>query len=582
MTGNLRLRSREHVEKSIREKLVSLYSRQQVDHTFDRLINLMETFPDEPMAQGLALSEKDAVVIAYGDHLKRPGEVPLITLGDVLQRLDLPVSALHILPFYPYSSDDGFSVIDYYAVDPELGSWDSIHQLDRRFRLMFDAVFNHISSKSDWFQRFLEGETPYVDYFIEADPNIDLSLVTRPRTLPLLTPYQTSKGVVNVWTTFSEDQIDLNLANPDVLFELIQTLLFYVGQGAQLIRLDAIAFLWKRIGTNCIHLSETHLIIQLMRDVLDLAAPQTILITETNVPHLENISYFGDGYNEAQMVYQFPLPPLILHTLHTGSAARLTQWAAGIQRVSDLTTFFNFTASHDGIGVRPVTSILSNEEIDALVRIAEDHGGHVSYRNNSDGTQSPYELNITYFDAITHPQVTAKQPDLAVARFMVSQAIMLAFVGVPGIYLHSLFGSRNYDAGVKETGRYRTINREKLNADELLTELMNSDMLRSKVLAAYRKLLEVRSNESAFHPLGQQRVLDVHPQVFAVERFSPDGNSRLLALHNVSGETVHVDVAMGDMNGWVDLVNNGATYFASQVRLSINLIPYQVAWLKAK
>jgi glucosylglycerate phosphorylase len=583
MTAANPVRDRNAIEAAISGKLHQLYDKQNAARLFDELYQLWESFPaDTPENNDLPLSEKDAILIAYGDHVKRPNEAPLKTLLDVMQKLALPVSSVHILPFYPYSSDDGFSVIDYYAVDPALGDWKDIHRLGQAFRLMVDAVFNHISAKSEWFQAFLRGEPRYTDYFIVTDPAADLSLVTRPRTLPLLTPYETPQGTQHVWTTFSDDQIDLNAANPDVLLELIEALLFYVRQGAQLIRLDAIAFLWKRIGTTCIHLPETHLIIQLMRDVLDLAAPRTILITETNVPHAENISYFGDGTNEAQMVYQFPLPPLILHTLHTGSAKKLTRWAAGIQRVSHRTTFFNFTASHDGIGVRPATGILSDDEIKALVERTQVHGGHVSYKNNSDGSQSPYELNITYFDAITDPKITADNPDVAAARFMVSQAIMLAFLGVPGIYFHSLFGSRNDHEGVKVTGRYRTINREKLNADDLLAEVQDEDSLRNHVFSQYANLIRIRANEPAFHPLGHQKVLVLHPQIFALERISPDGTVRVLALHNVSGETVNLTLPVGDAAQWKDVIS-GATFtpaYAHQSHLSLVMIPYRILWLR--
>ncbi len=533
MRDNARLRDR------IREKLRLVYGEEQTPHILNRIDRLIAASP--PASSGdWTLSERDALIIAYGDHLRRPGESPLATLGETLWRLALPVSGLHLLPFFPYSSDDGFSVIDYRQVDPALGDWADVRALCRDFRVMFDGVFNHVSAESAWFQAFLRGEAPYTDYFITVDPAADLSLVTRPRALPLLTPFEAASGQAHVWTTFSSDQIDLNYANPDVLLAILDVLLYYVEQGAGLIRLDAIAFLWKQIGTTCIHLPQTHTVIQLMRDLLDIVAPGTILITETNVPQRENLSYFGDGEDEAQMVYQFPLPPLILHTLHAGDARQLSAWAATVERVSERTTFFNFTASHDGIGLRPASGILTDAEIAALVDRARAHGGYVSQKSNADGTQSPYELNITYFDAVTHPDVTARDPQTAVDRFIVSQAIMLAFVGVPGIYLSSLFGGRNDRAGVASSGRLRSINRAKLDADALLADLDDPASLRARVFSRYRRLLEVRTAERAFHPLGTQTVLHLDPRLFVLERVSPDGTACALALHNVSGEAVPV------------------------------------------
>lgn len=563
------------IHARIHEKLTRLYGEQRAPAILEALTEILDSAQTRPA--DYPLSERDIVLITYGDQLRRDGQAPLQTLAEALrQTLHPTVNTVHILPFYPYSSDDGFSVIDYMAVDPELGSWDDVQTLREDFRLMFDAVFNHISAQSDWFQAFLRGESPYDEFFVTVPPETDLSEVVRPRALPLLTPFQTADGEKHLWTTFSDDQIDLNFSNPEVLLEVIRILLFYVEQGADLIRLDAVAFLWKRIGTSCIHLEETHLIIQLMRDVLDIVAPSVLIITETNVPHEENISYFGDGVNEAQMVYQFPLAPLILHTFRTGDARVLSRWASELDDSGQHTSFFNFTASHDGIGVRPVTGILSDDEINALVKLAGDHGGHVSYKTNSNGTQSPYELNITYFDAITDPAITAESPDIAVKRFIASQAIALSMIGVPGIYFHSLFGSRNNHAGVEQTGRYRTINREKLNADQLLAELDDDKSLRARVYTAYLNLLRLRTAEPAFHPLGHQRIFDLHPGVFAAERISRDEQDRITALISVSETSVTVNPTLEGANRWRDLLTGTEIESGAEIELA----PYQIMWLK--
>jgi sucrose phosphorylase len=566
---------------SITTKLVTLYGADRTPGIASRLLTMIGS-AHPPTPAPLSLSERDVILITYGDQVRRDGEMPLATLHDFLKKtVQGCINTIHILPFYPYSSDDGFSVIDYYRVNEALGDWAGIHNLHQDFRLMFDAVFNHISVQSDWFQAFLRGEPPYDGYFIAVNPNTDLSQVRRPRALPLLTPFETARGTRHVWTTFSGDQVDLDVGNPEVLLELIRVLLFYVQQGADLIRLDAIAYLWKTIGTSCIHLAQTHLIIQLMRDILDMVAPHVLLVTETNVPHEENISYFGDGTNEAQMVYQFTLPPLVLHTFRIGDTRALRHCAARLQRASDRTTFFNFLASHDGIGVQPASGLLSASEIDALIELAQAHGGYVSYKYNHDGSRSPYELNITYFDAITHPDVGKVNPALACRRFLCAQAIMLALAGVPGIYFHSLFGSQNDRAGVEQTGRYRTINRQKLDADMLFGELRNLDSIRSQVYRQFVNLLTVRTNEAAFHPLGDQKVLEVGDAVFGLERLSPDGAHEVVALHNVTGRAVEVAVPAGAVRRWSDLLDGARQFQSSAGIVRMPLAPYQVAWLKA-
>src|ERR1700690_3920529 len=230
------------------------------------------------------LSERDSILITYGDQLQQPGQPHLKTLADFCEtHLSGLVSGIHLLPFYPWSSDDGFSVKDYRAVDPALGSWANVERLGRSFRLMFDGVINHASAEGEWFLSFLRDESPYRNYFLTVTGNPDLSMVVRPRTLPLLTEFQTASGPRRVWTTFSADQVDLDFHDPDVLLEILDVLLGYVERRAQFIRLDAIAYLWKEIGTTCIHLPQTHAVVRLLRAVLDEVAPHVRIITETNV-----------------------------------------------------------------------------------------------------------------------------------------------------------------------------------------------------------------------------------------------------------------------------------------------------------
>ena len=498
------------------------------------------TPPLEP-GRRLPLTQRDALLITYGDQVREPGVAPLLTLGEFLdEHAAGAVSGVHILPFYPSTSDDGFSVVDYRAVDPELGTWDDVCRIGRRFELMFDAVFNHVSAHSEWFQAFLRDDPKYRTWFITVDGDPDLSLVVRPRALPLLTPFETAAGVKKVWTTFSADQVDVNAHEPELLLALVDALLFYVARGARFIRLDAIAYLWKEIGTPCIHLPQTHSVIQLMRAVLDRTAPDVMLITETNVPHRDNVSYFSDGSNEAQLVYNFALPPLVLHSLATGDATALTRWAAGLELPSDGVTFFNFLASHDGIGVNPVRGILGQDEIDALVARAPAHGGYVSYKHNADGTKSPYELNINYFDALSDP--AGDEPEeTRIGRFLAAQAIMLAMPGMPGIYFHSLFGSRGDRAGAESSGIPRRINRQKFERLELERELADPSSRRARVLFALKALLRQRQASAAFHPSGRWEVVTADPRVFALRRTSPDGAHTVLCLHNVSGDTVRVE-----------------------------------------
>jgi glycosidase len=615
-------------ESHILDHLTFLYGAERAPVLLERLRSILTQFrqrnPQLPAARECLapqerLTERDAILITYGDQVKEPGKPPLQTLAEVLEKYVRGViTSVHVLPFFPYSSDDGFSVIDYSAVNPDFGTWADIERLGGNFRLMFDAVINHISAHSDWSQEFLKGNPEFADYFIVVEEGTDLSQVVRPRALPLLTRVQTAhpstglrraqtsansvepssrravepssrsghRGDRLVWTTFSADQIDLNYANPDVLLKIIETLLFYVERGAEIIRLDAIAYLWKKIGTPCIHLEETHRVVKLFRTVFDAVAPHVMLITETNVPHEENISYFGNGTDEAQMVYQFPLPPLVLNAFHSGNARHLSEWAATLEAPSDTTTFFNFLASHDGVGVTPALGILSAAEIQELVEKTQAHGGYVSYRANPDGTQSVYELNISYFDALSDPRA-AEPLDLQARRFLASQAIMLSLAGVPGIYVHSLFGSHSYHAGVEQTGHYRSINREKFRRSDLERELANPRSLRNRVFYPYLHLVRTRTTQRAFHPNSPQQVLSVHPALFVLLRTASDESASLLCIHNVSNAEqpfqANLDPLLFPCSGQVrDLITGAIFPVDVSGNLTLDLAPYQVLWLTGR
>ncbi len=569
-----------HLLDTIRAHLQHLYPADVAEVTFSQLQALLAATPRvAPPPHGAALDARDAMLITYGDQVRAPHEPPLRTLAAFCAaRLRNVVSSVHILPFYPSTSDDGFAVADYERVDPALGDWHDIDQLGAHFKLMFDAVINHTSASHLWFRSFLEDDPRYRNFYIAVEGDPDLSMVVRPRALPLLTPFQTSAGEIRrVWTTFSADQVDLNYANPAVLLEVLRVLLQYVARGASFLRLDAIAYLWKQIGTPCIHLPQTHRVVQLIRATMDAVAPHVRLITETNVPHAENISYFGDGYNEAHLVYNFALPPLVLHTLHTGDARTLTQWARGLHTPSRQTTFLNYLASHDGIGVNPVRDILTQAEVDQLIHRVRACGGLVSEKFNSDGTRSPYELNINYFDAVGYG-VADQQAHIA--RFVTAHAITLALRGMPALYFHSLFGSRGWSEGVTLLGYNRAINRQKLARDTLEAELSHSHTLRAVIFKRLSDLLRARRSVQAFDPFGDQEVLECGKGVFGVLRIASDDRVRALCLSNVCPEEQLVSLPWRRLLG----TNNAARDAISGSRLSlhgpsIKLKPYQTLWL---
>ncbi len=531
-------------------------------------------------------SEQDIILITYGDLVVSPGKRPLRALMHFLDTLMRgAVNTVHVLPFFPFSSDRGFAVTDFEEVDPRLGSWSDIEELSQRYRMMFDGVFNHVSSKSRWFQRFLNGRPGYEDFFIAfntkgAIGHDHLKLILRPRTSDLLTPFHTIQGPRFVWTTFSPDQVDLNFKSDRVLRRVVEVLLHYVRRGADIVRLDAVTYIWHELGTRCAHLKETHALVQLFRAILDVVAPQVALVTETNVPHVDNISYFGDGRNEAQMVYSFALPPLVLHSISSGDVRALSRWAADMKPPSETATFFNFLDSHDGIGLLGAEGLLSADEIQALVRRTQEHGGFVSYRTK-DGAESPYELNITWWSALNRDGGPEPQ-SLQVDRFLASRAISLVLQGVPGVYLPGVFGAKNDTAAVLAGAEKRSINRRTLDEPGLLALLQDPESWVYGVASGLRRLVRRRVATKAFHPNAPQQVLDAGRGVFAVRRGA--GAARVVALTNVTTLEQRVslnEAALGGHSAHFRDLLSGRRWGLKEGRLELALRPYAVVWLAA-
>jgi glycosidase len=554
----------------IAEALKPLYG-ERATEVEDKVENIIKKYEDKiHQTPPYQLSQKDVILITYADTLYAEKQFPIQTLHKFLNdRLDGLINTVHLLPFYPYSSDDGFSVLDYFKVNPDVGRWEDIESFSLQYRLMFDAVVNHISKSSDWFQEYLKGNKAFEDFFIEVDETDPaLNQVFRPRALPLVHKYNAlNGGMKSVWTTFSEDQIDLNFSNPEVFVLILEVLLFYISKGARLIRLDAVGFLWKKLGTSCIHLPETHRIIQLYRQIIEAVTSDVFFITETNVPHKDNISYFGNGKKEAHMVYNFTLPPLLAFSMITQNIKKLAQWLSCLELPGDHMCYFNFTASHDGVGLQPVSDILTDSEIQIFADQVKKNNGFVSYKNNPDGSRSPYELNCTYLDLVAEPEDTLS---IKSKKFILTQAVMLTLPGVPGVYIHSLLGSENDTHAAEETGIYRRINRRRFEIDDLMPRLKNEQTLSGTIFSQYKKILKVRVNEAFFNPFLEFEVHEVNDQVLFIQKTME--KEIFWAIFNFSAEKQQIS---SQSIAWLDIIENKKI-------LSdwIVVEPYEFLWLK--
>lgn len=581
------------LNEKVLHHLQTIYQNVEVDVNFaDITLSLLESMRisheneiHDLMPHTNLWNENDIVLITYGDSIIEPSpelaegmlKVPLQSLRHFLNKYcSHAINHVHILPFFPYSSDDGFSVIDYSTVNQALGDWNDITQIAEEFGLMVDLVINHCSSRSAWFQNFVTQQSPGKNYFFTVDKDTDITDVTRPRTSDLLRETETADGMKYVWCTFSPDQVDFDFRNPEVLLAFVDIIRLYLDKGTRIFRLDAIAFLWKEFGTNCINLPQTHEVVRLMRTLIEHASPQTIIITETNIPNRENLTYFGNA-NEAHAIYNFSLPPLLLNTLITGDCGYLKNWLMSMPPAQNGTFYFNFIASHDGIGLRPAEGLLSDEEIYNLADCMQKFGGKVSWRTGTKGQQKPYEFNIALIDAL---QGDLNGPDeYQIQRFLCAHTIMLGLEGLPGVYIHSLLGTTNDYDKVTNTGQNRSINRHRWDYSALTRELDDAYSLHHQVLTQMTQLISIRTAQAAFHPNATQFTLQLGDKVFGYWRQSIDRRQSVFCISNISKEiqTIRLsDINLIGTDEWIDLLTQ--TPIHSQLQ-DIELAPYESAWI---
>ena len=523
-------------------------------------------------------SQRDIALITYGDSIVDGGSKPLKVLRDFCEKwLANCVTWVHILPFFPWTSDDGFSVLDYSSVNQALGDWNDINDIATDYRLMADLVLNHCSSRSAWFDNFKQGIDPGRGYFFSKGSSFDVSRVVRPRTSDLTMPVVTWEGEQQVWCTFSHDQVDFDFSNPDVLLEFTRIIRLYLDRGVRIFRLDAVAFTWKRSGTTCINLPEAHDLVRLLRSLIEWVQPDAIIITETNVPNIENLAYFGQR-DEAHCIYNFALPPLLIHTLVEADSSRITRWLMSMPPAILGTTYFNFLASHDGIGLRPVEGLLSEGELDSMIDRLQENGALLSWREHADGTRTVYEVNVSLFDAFKH---IAEAVDLTLERMILAHAILLGLEGVPAIYLHSFLATNNDLSRVENTGHNRAINRHQWALDELTGLLNDAKSQHARCLQAIKQLIDTRQGQPAFHPNATQFTLNCGRSIFGFWRQSPDRAQSIFCLYNVTPTSTTIAAASLNLVGsdsWRDLISGDTVDLFSEDPC-IELAPYQAVWL---
>ena len=524
-------------------------------------------------------TQEDIFLISYADTIRNNSEPPLKSLKDFLDDHIEGINSIHILPFMPSSSDYGFSVIDYYSIDPKNGSWKELRDISNSFNLMMDIVLNHSSIQSGWFKNYINGSGKGSDYFIEVGNWSGIPQVVRPRTSELFQKFETKNGDKLVWCTFSRDQVDLNFKNPKVLIEFIKIFSFYIKKGIRIFRLDAVAYIWKEENTNCINRPETHSIVKILRLIIERMDNRAILITETNVPNTENLAYFGES-NEAHWIYNFTLSPLILYTLLRGNCSILRKWSMTMPPAKNGNAYFNFLASHDGIGLRPIEGYINKNELTSLLNLMKSFGGEISYRTSQWGDKNPYEINISFLDSLrgTFEGVDNFMFD----RFICAHTIMFSFEGVPAIYIHSLLGTRNDYESIKKGKENRSINRFKWEKNKIYKLLSNSKSLNAKILSRIKQILKIRIKQPAFHPNSTQFTLNLGNRTFGLWRQDADRTQSIFCITNItkSSESISLsEINLIETEDWFDLLTSKKL---KGINDRITMKPYQTLWITNK
>ncbi|MEZ5245997.1 MAG: alpha-amylase family glycosyl hydrolase [Acidimicrobiales bacterium] len=509
-------------------------------------------------------SERDAWLICYPDQFGPSG---IGGVRQVVGALAPEINGVHLLPFHPSSSDGGFSVEDYAVVDPAVGTWRDIEALASDTRLMADAVINHVSAQGAWFRAHLAGDAAFVDFFFVVPDGADLSAVARPRPGPPVTRFVRNDGSeADYWTTFSADQVDLDYRSPDVLLAVCEAVFRFVAAGASAVRLDAVAFLWKDAATTSMHLPQTHSVVALLRDCLDEIDPGVVLITETNVPHADNVAYLGTPERPgAHAVYQFTLAPLVLHALHTGDTDPLCRWITEIS-LPPGTTVMNFLASHDGVGVRPAKGWLTVDQVAALAGRCVEAGGRVNEAATPGGSE-PYELAATWRSLCEVGVGAPFDADELAARIVAGHSIALALVGIPLLYVHSPAASPNAFDRVDASGVPRDLNRGRFPSPQEYLDALERDPIGSRVWPRLREMLVWRRERRAFHPEAEQELVDAPAGVVAIRRGT--GTDTALVVTNLTAAARSVPIGPG----WERMDDR------TPIGPTVELGPWAVRWL---
>ncbi|MGD8356862.1 MAG: alpha-amylase family glycosyl hydrolase [Lysobacterales bacterium] len=468
---------------------------------------------------------------------------------------ELGVNMLHVMPILkcpPGASDGGYAVSDFRNVDERVGSLEDVRELARKLRqremlLTLDVVVNHVSDQHEWAELAREGHEKYQDYFyVFQDREIpDMFEETMPEIFPETSPGNfTWDEKMGKWvmTVFNHYQWDLNYSNPAVFIEMLDILLFWANQGADILRLDAVAFLWKKLGTTCQNEREAHLILQLLKDCCQVTAPGVLFIAEAIVAPVEIIKYFGEDAviaKECEIAYNATFMALLWDAVATKNTRLLEQGIRNLPDKLDRATWLNYIRCHDdiGLGFDDADVIRAGYEPRAHRRFLVDY--FTGEWDDSLARGQPFGRNEKSGDARISGSLASlagleaalergddKEIQQRIDLILLLHGMIMSFGGIPLLYYGDEIGTQNdfsYMDDEAKRGDTRWIHRPVMDWDK--AELRNvQGTPEQRIYSGLERMIAVRKSTKAFADYNNRALISTgNPHLFVFMRSDPLG-----------------------------------------------------------
>ncbi|MBU0498478.1 MAG: alpha-amylase [Gammaproteobacteria bacterium] len=487
---------------------------------------------------------------------------------------ELGINLVHLMPILQCpagASDGGYAVSDFRRVDARLGTLDDVSILagemrERGMLLALDVVLNHTSDEHEWAQKARQGDAKYQDYYYSfKDRHVpDMFEQTLPEVFPENAPGNfTWDEAMGRWvmTVFNSYQWDLNYSNPAVFIEMLDITLFWANLGADIIRLDAVAFLWKKIGSTCQNEREAHLILQLLKDCCQVSAPGVLFIAEAIVAPVEVIKYFGEDAvmaKECEIAYNATYMALLWDAIATQSAKLLRQGLRSLPDKLDRATWLNYVRCHDDIGLGFDDADIHRVGYDPLAhrRFLIDY--FTGVYDESPARGQPFGRNLKTGDARISGSLASlagletamerndeAQIEQAIARILLLHSMILSFGGIPLIYYGDEIGTLNDCSFLQDenkAGDNRWMHRPRINWDKAELRYRRGSV-EQRLFDGLKKMIAVRKEIPAFADFNNRELLEVeNPHLFAFLRTRPDNiNQAVLVVGNFSAKPQYLN-----------------------------------------